>query len=267
MIDNLMILDDLNSLAIEAAARFSSLGSAAIQRSGHFTVALSGGATPRALYEILARDHQAFAWDKVQVFWGDERCVPPDHADSNFNLAEQTLLSKVNVLDQNVHRLRGEDSPSQAAFAYEYELRKVFGSQLEAEASGTTADPSAQSAKSMASGGISLFPAFDLILLGLGADGHTASLFPGTLGLRETRRWVIANHVEQLHTDRLTLTAPVINHAQNIIFLIAGSAKAAALQAVLSRSPLEPDRFPAQLVKPRAAVTWLVDRAAASLLA
>jgi 6-phosphogluconolactonase len=263
MTDNLMILDDLNALALEAAARFVSIGSAAIQHSGRFTVALSGGSTPRALYEVLARDHQDFAWDKVHVFWGDERCVPPDHADSNFGLAQQALLSKVKVLDQNVHRMRGEDDLPQAAFAYEYELRKVFGEQLETEIDSARPD---QSSRVITSGGISLFPALDLILLGLGADGHMASLFPGTTGLHETRRWVIANHVEQLHTDRITLTAPVINHAQNIIFLIAGLDKAAALKSVLQGEP-DPDRSPAQLVKPRTTgLAWLVDRAAASLL-
>jgi 6-phosphogluconolactonase len=268
MIDNLMILDDLNALALEAAARFISIGTAAIQHSGRFTLALSGGSTPRALYEILARDHQAFAWDKVHIFWGDERCVPPDHADSNFNLAQQTLLSKVKVLDQNVHRMHGEEEPTQAAFAYEYELRKVFGPQMELEAG--LATPEAvpdQPSRIVTSGGISLFPALDLILLGLGADGHTASLFPGTLGLHEARRWVIANHVEQLQTDRLTLTSRVINHAQDIIFLIAGADKASALQSVL-QGPVDLDRYPAQLVKPRTTgLTWLVDRAAASLLA
>lgn len=265
MTDNLMILDDLNALALEAAARFISIGTVAIQRTDRFTVALSGGSTPRALYEILARDHQDFAWNKVQVFWGDERCVPPDHVDSNFNLTQHTLLSKVKVLDQNVHRMHGEDEPTQSAFAYEYELRKVFGAQLEAEASFPSIDSEllSQPSKVITSGGISLFPAFDLILLGLGADGHTASLFPGTPGLHETRRWVIANRIEQLHTDRLTLTAPVINHAQNVIFLIAGSDKALALQSVLN-GRADPDRYPAQLVKARA--VWLVDRAAASAL-
>lgn len=268
MTNNLIVLDDLKALALEAAARFISIGSAALQRSGRFTVALSGGSTPRALYEVLARDHQDFAWDKVHVFWGDERCVPPDHADSNFNLAQQALLSKVKVLDQNVQRIHGENEPSQAAFAYEYELRKVFGAQMAAEAGlGTPeADLSDQPSRIVTSGGISLFPAFDLILLGMGADGHTASLFPGTSGLHETRRWVIANHVEQLHTDRITLTTRVINHAQNIIFLIAGLDKADALKSVLQGEPA-PDRYPAQLVKPRTTgLTWLVDRAAASLL-
>lgn len=266
--DNLLVFNDLNALALEAAARFTSIGAAAIQRSDRFTVALSGGSTPRAMYEVLARDYQDFAWDKVEFFWGDERCVPPEHVDSNFGSAQRSLLSKVKVLDQKVHRLRGEDDPHQAAFAYEYELRKVFSAQLEAEAGSAPTDTALpdHAAKIITSGGISLFPAFDLILLGMGADGHTASLFPGTAGLHEARRWVIANHVEQLHVDRLTLTLPVINHAQNVIFLIAGLDKAPALQSVLQGSP-EPDRYPAQLVKPRTSgVNWLIDRTAASLL-
>jgi 6-phosphogluconolactonase len=263
MIDNLIIFEDVTTLACEAAQRFSSIGSAAIQSSDRFTVALSGGSTPWALYGILARDYQSFAWDKVQFFWSDERCVPPDHADSNYGLAQAVLLSNVSVVDQNVHRMHGEENPQQAAFAYEYELRKVFGEQLtpDERQSGRGAT------QSVSSGGIDLFPRFDLILLGMGADGHTASLFPQTTAIHEQRRWVIANHVEQLHTDRITLTPPVINRAQQIIFLIAGSDKAAALRSVL-QGPRDLTQYPAQIVKPVSnGLTWLVDRAAASLLA
>ncbi len=263
MIDNLIVFEKVTALAPEAAQRFISIGSAAIQSSDRFTVALSGGSTPRALYEILAHDYQSFAWDKVQFFWGDERCVPPDHPDSNYGLAQAGLLSKVRVVDQNVHRIHGEENPQQAAFAYEYELRKVFGNQL------TPDEPpsSRGTTQALSSGGIDLFPCFDLILLGLGADGHTASLFPQTTAIHEQRRWVIANHVEQLHTDRVTLTPPVINHAQQIIFLIAGSDKAAALRSVL-QGPRDLNQYPAQIVKPVSnGLTWLVDRAAASLLA
>ncbi len=264
MIDNLIVLEDGTALASEAAQRFISIGSAAIQSSDRFTVALSGGSTPRELYEILARDHQDFAWDKVHFFWSDERCVPPDHHDSNYGLAQTALLSKVKVADQNVHRIHAEDDPQQAAFAYEYELRKVFGEQLKPDA---TPGTPAGGLPILSSGGMSLFPRFDLILLGMGADGHTASLFPQTTAIHEQRRWVIANHVEQLQADRITLTPPVINHAQQIIFLIAGSDKAAALRSVL-QGPPDLDRYPAQFVKPVTnGLTWLVDRAAASLLA
>ena len=259
MTNNLFVFDDPLALAREAAERFNSIGLAAIQRTGHFTVALSGGSTPQLLYEILARDYQDFAWDKVHFFWGDERCVPPDHADSNFGKTQQVLLSKIKVPDQNVHRMRGEDDPPQAAFAYEHELRKIFSEQFETETDNLPKTI-------ISSGGISLFPPFDLLLLGLGADGHTASLFPNTTALHETRRWVVANHVEQLHTDRITLTPSVINHAQSTIFLIAGADKAPALQSVLN-GPRDSDRYPAQLVKLRTTgPIWLVDRAAASLL-
>lgn len=268
MTGNLLIVADARALTREAAQRFISIGSAAIQRSDRFTVALSGGSTPRELYEVLARDHQDFAWDKVYFFWGDERCVPPDQPDSNFGLARRSLLSKVKALDQNVHRIHGEDDPRQAALAYEYELRSVFGEQLELEdrPAPVVTRPAARSVQVISSGGISLFPNFDLILLGMGADGHTASLFPFTAAIHEARRWVIAQHVEPLRADRITLTPPVINHAQQIIFLIAGIDKASALRSVLS-GPADPDRFPAQVVKPRPnGLIWLADRAAASLL-
>ncbi|HZY42412.1 MAG TPA: 6-phosphogluconolactonase [Anaerolineae bacterium] len=263
MLDNLIVFEDIVALVHAAAQRFISIGLAAIQSSDRFTVALSGGSTPHALYEILARDDQSFAWDKVHFFWGDERCVPPDHAESNFGLAHRVLLTKVNVLEQNVHRIHGEENPQQAAIGYEHELRKVFGEQLKPN------EPQSRSvaARAMSSGGIDLFPRFDLILLGLGADGHTASLFPQTSAIHEQRRWVIANHVEQLHTDRITLTPPVINRAQQIIFLIAGSDKAPALRSVL-QGQRDPNQYPAQIVKPVSnGLTWLVDRAAATFLA
>jgi 6-phosphogluconolactonase len=228
----IVVLPDPHALAREAADRFVALARSAIAAQGRFAVALSGGSTPRLLYEQLVT--QPIDWQRVHIFWGDERCVPPDHPDSNYGMAQRALLSHINIPAQNVHRLQGELNPAQAAQRYEDELRTFFGAA----------------------------PCFDLILLGLGSDAHTASLFPHTPALHEQQRWVAAQYVENLQADRLTLTLPIINHAANIIFLIAGHDKAAALQSVW-HGPRDPDRFPAQSIMPTIGrVTWLVDRAA-----
>jgi 6-phosphogluconolactonase len=184
------------------------------------------------LYEQLVT--QPIEWQRVHVFWGDERCVPPDHPASNYGLAQRTLLSHVEIPAQNVHRLPGELDPAEAARQYEDELRAFFGTR----------------------------PRFDLILLGMGSDAHTASLFPWTPALHEQQRWVVAQRVNHLQADRLTLTPPVLNHAASVIFLIAGSDKAAALRSVW-HDPHDPDHFPAQIVMPTTGrVIWLVDQAA-----
>jgi 6-phosphogluconolactonase len=232
MTPEIVVLPDPTALAHEAADRFVALTRSAIASYGRFTVALSGGSTPKLLYAQLVR--QPIEWRHVHVFWGDERCVPPDHPDSNYGLAQRTLLSHVDIPPQNVHRLPGELAPARAAQQYEDELRSSLGTP----------------------------PRFDLILLGMGADAHTASLFPGTLALHEQQRWVVANYVDKLQATRLTLTLPVINQASNVIFLITGSDKAAALRSVW-HGPYDPDRFPAQSVAlTTGRVSWLVDRAA-----
>lgn len=232
MTPEIVVLPDPAALAREAADRFVALARSAIAAHGRFTVALSGGSTPQLLYEQLIT--RSIAWASVHVFWGDERCVPPEHPDSNYGLAQRALLSHVDIPTQNVHRLHGELDPVQAAQHYTAELRAVFGTQ----------------------------PRFDLILLGLGTDAHTASLFPGTAAVHEQQRWVVANDVDKLQTKRLTLTPPIINDAANVIFLIAGSDKAAALQSVW-HGPRDPDRFPAQSVMPTSGrLIWLVDQAA-----
>jgi 6-phosphogluconolactonase len=230
----IVVLPDPAALAREATDRVVALARSAIATGGRFTVALSGGSTPKALYEQLVS--QPIAWKQVHIFWGDERCVPPDHPDSNYGMAQRALLSHIDIPAQNVHRLKGEIDPTQAAQQYETELRSVLGAQ----------------------------PRFDLILLGMGPEGHTASLFPGTPALHERQRWVMAQYVDKPQANRLTLTPPIINHAANVIFLIAGHDKAATLQAVW-HGPHEPDRFPAQIVAPTTGrVIWLVDRAAAT---
>jgi 6-phosphogluconolactonase len=228
----IVVLPDPAAVARAAADRFVALSRSAIAAQGRFAVALSGGSTPRLLYEQLVT--QPIEWPQVHVFWGDERCVPPDHPDSNYGLAQRALLSCVALPAQNVHRLKGELDPMEAAQEYAAELCAFFGTQ----------------------------PRFDLILLGLGRDAHTASLFPGTPALREQQRWVVAHCVDHLQADRLTLTPPVLNLAAHVIFLITGSDKAAALHSVWY-DPYDPDRLPAQIVMPTAGrVSWLVDQAA-----
>jgi 6-phosphogluconolactonase len=228
----IVVLPDPIALAREGADRFAALARWAITSHGSFTVALSGGSTPQLLYEQLVT--QPIKWQHVHVFWSDERCVPPDHPDSNFGMAQRALLCRIDIPAKNVHRLQGELDPVQSAQRYEAELHAVLGTQ----------------------------PRFDLILLGLGIDAHTASLFPETAVLHEQQHWVVAHYVDKLRAIRLTLTPPIINAAANVIFLIAGADKAVALQSVW-HGPRDPDRFPAQIVMPTTGhVIWLVDQAA-----
>ncbi|HOF88113.1 MAG TPA: 6-phosphogluconolactonase [Armatimonadota bacterium] len=201
---------------------------------GRFTLVLAGGGTPRALYAALPA---SLDWPRVHVFWGDERCVPPDSPESNFRMAAEALLSRVPLAVEHIHRMPGELAPPAAADAYDAELRRAF--------------PGAA------------WPRFDLLLLGLGEDGHVASLFPNTAALEETARWVAATYVPRLDAWRLTLTLPVITHAAEVVMLVAGRHKAAILRQVL----LEDGNLPAQRVAPVAgALRWLVDAEAAALL-
>jgi len=225
------------SLARAAAEHFVTLATAAIAARGQFVVALSGGSTPRTTYALLASDEFAARvdWPRVRVFWGDERCVPPDHPDSNYRMAREALLDKVPIPTENVHRMRGELPPDQAAAAYQAELEAVLGA-----------------------GG-----RFDLILLGMGADGHTASLFPGTAALREQARWVVAYYVDRLAAWRVTLTPVAINAAAHVTFVVSGAGKAERLREVVT-GPYQPDVLPAQIVRPTdGRLLWLVDVAAA----
>ena len=228
---------DAASLARAAAEHFITLATAAIAARGQFVVALSGGSTPRATYTLLARDEFAARvdWPRVHVFWGDERCVPPDHPESNYRMARETLLDKIPIPAENVHRIRGELPPDQAATAYQAELEAVLGA-----------------------GG-----RFDLILLGMGEDGHTASLFPGTAAIHEQTRWVVAHYVDKLSVWRVTLTPVVINAAAHVTFLVSGAGKAERLREVLD-GPHQPDVLPVQIVRPTdGRLLWLADAAAA----
>lgn len=223
---------------MDAARRFARAASDAIQARGVFLVALSGGSTPQRLYARLAASPfvSTIPWAEVQVLWGDERCVPPDHAASNYRMARETLLDHVPIPAANVHRIRGEDDPHAAARAYEQTLRRLLGT------------PGAR---------------IDLVLLGLGDDGHTASLFPGGPAMTDGEPWVVARRVPAEPPWRVTLTPLIINAAAEILFIVSGAGKAAIVRQVLE-GPRRPDELPAQLIAPAdGRVYWLLDAAAA----
>jgi 6-phosphogluconolactonase len=213
----------------------------AVAQRGRFTIALAGGSTPKNLYTLIAANASTLPWNQMFFFFGDERHVPPDDADSNYRMVKETLLSKAPIPPANVFRIPAENpDAATAAEAYEQTLRKFFA---------------------LAPGE---FPRFDLILLGIGPDGHTASLFPETAGLQEKSRLVVANWVEKLNTSRITLTLPVLNAARCVAFLVSGIDKAEALHEVLEgNAPAE--KYPSKLVRPsEGKLIWFVDRAAAS---
>jgi 6-phosphogluconolactonase len=244
------ILADAAEVAQAAAARVAEHAAAAAAARGQAAVALSGGSTPRALHARLADPAGPFRarvpWSRLHVFWGDERHVPPEHPDSNYRMARETLLERVPVPPGQVHRIPAEEADASAAAArYEAVLRERFGAwgRLDGDR-----------------------PRFDVVLLGLGPDGHTASLFPGTPAVREAGRLVAAPWVARLGTHRITLTPPALNAADLVLFVVTGADKAEALRAVLEGPP-DPDAWPAQVVDPGAGqAVWLVDRAAASRL-
>lgn len=240
-----VICRDLNEVSLRAAELFVQLADTAASSAGRFTVALSGGSTPRALYTLLASDRfrSRVPWSNVHLFWGDERCVPPDHSESNYRMAREALLDRSPIPPENIHRMPTEfEDPGDAAAEYERTLKAFFRVP------------------------VGELPRFDLILLGMGDDGHTASLFPGTAALAEQERWVTANYVEKLATHRLTLTVPVINHAANVVFLISGEAKASVLREVLEGG-YQPERFPSQFIRPEGdKLLFILDRAAAKEL-
>jgi 6-phosphogluconolactonase len=234
------VFDTPAELSKAAASKFISLTSRAIQQSGKFTVALSGGSTPRNLYSLLAST-PAIPWDRICFFWGDERHVPPDDPESNYRMAHEALLSKVPLCPENVFRIPAEEPDATVAAArYEQQVRDFF---------------------TLAPG---QFPRFDLMLLGIGPDGHTASLFPNSAALNENTRLVVANRVEKFNTDRITMTFPVLNHSACVMFLVSGKDKALALKEALGD---DPGSVPAARVCPLdGRLIWLVDREAASSL-
>jgi 6-phosphogluconolactonase len=240
-----LVFPDLAAAAAEGAERVATICARAVASRGACAVALSGGETPKPLYAALVSDphRRRVPWERLEVFWGDERCVPADDPRSNYRAARDLLLSKVPVPAERIHPMPGDTADHQAAAAaYEETLRALLPS---------TADG---------------WPRFDLVLLGLGDNAHTASLFPHTAVLRERERAVAAEFVEDAGMWRMTLTVPVLTRAAEIVFLAAGAAKAAAVHAVLE-GPADPDEVPAALIRPvDGRVTWLLDSPAASRL-
>jgi 6-phosphogluconolactonase len=229
-----------------AAELFTATAAAAADANGTARIAVSGGGTPKAMFALLAdKSAPYFArvpWEKLELFWVDERCVPPTDSDSNYRMTDEAMLSKVPLAAGQVHRMEGELDPQLAATRYEAELRKIFKLESAEE------------------------PAFDLVLLGMGDDGHTASLFPHTQALHEVSRLVVANHVPQKDTWRITLTKTVINRGREVAFLIEGAAKAQVLGEVLLGG-YDPEARPSQLIRPESgALTFLLDAAAAAKL-
>jgi 6-phosphogluconolactonase len=240
---NIAIYPDTDILSHEAAQYVVRIATESVKSHGRFTIALSGGTTPRKLYGLLGGEpyRSQIDWKLVHIFWSDERCVPPDSEESNYHLAHEVLLSKISIPAVQVHRMPA-DMPDRNAAAREYEdeMRRVFGTD-----------------------GI---PNFDLIQLGMGPEGHTASLFPHQAALHEQQRLVMPVSVPKPPPDRLTFTPPLLNAARNVLFLVTGSDKAEALHAVLE-GPHNPDEYPAQIVRPpNGEVTWMVDTAAAAKL-
>jgi len=241
----LRIHDDLDALARAAAEEITQSAETAIAAEGRFTIALSGGSTPRPIYRLLAEEpyRDRIRWERVHVFWGDERHVPPGDPESNFGMAHDELLSKVPLPADNIHRVRAEKADAErAAHEYEWTLRSAFN---------------------LDEGQV---PRFDLVLMGIGPDGHTASLFPGSDAVRERTRLVVAPWVSAQSSFRITMTLPVFNRAACALFVVSGDEKAEALRSVLE-GDLQPDRFPAQGVRPdEGRLLWFGDRAAARLL-
>ncbi|MBI5827252.1 MAG: 6-phosphogluconolactonase [Deltaproteobacteria bacterium] len=252
-----LIYEDIAGVSRAAAEIFLGLSVREAGRKGFFTAVLSGGRTPSVLYSMLAGDEFGgrVPWKAVHLFWGDERCVGRDDPMSNYKNASDLLISKVDILPGNVHRIRAELPPDGAALEYEREIRFFFGSMKKGGGLSGAAREGAVRGDAT--------PAFDLVFLGLGADGHTLSIFPSTGALLEKERMVVDNYVEGLGSSRITMTLPLINNASCVVFLVSGKDKAGALKEVLSGG----GGLPAQMVRPaKGELLWLVDREAASLL-
>ena len=239
-----VVLPDLDAVSHDAAQRFVAIAQAAVSATGRCTVALAGGSTPARLYRLLASEQyrHAVPWAELYIFFGDERCVPPDDPESNYRMARETLLDHVPVMPDQVFRMEGERDPLSAAMTYALRIADTF---------------------SLNAGAV---PRFDLILLGMGPDGHTASLFPHTAALRELDKLVTANHVTKFDSWRLTLTYPVLDAAAHVIFLVGGEEKAHAVAQVIE-GPFNPDEYPSQGVRVvNGTLTFLLDRATAGEL-
>ena len=243
--------DSLEALSRQAAEYVCRCACGKVEKSGRFSLALSGGTTPRRLYETLAREPFAenMPWDRCHFFWSDERFVPYDHQESNFGMAYRAMLAGVPVPEANIHRMPTDsDSAEEAALLYENHLRKFFSS---------------GSRRKVSSSGAGDFPRFDMILLGVGPDGHTASLFPGSAVLKESSRWVAAAEAPPNYPVgmRLTLTLPVLNSAACVMFLVAGESKMPVIESIFDRPELAEKEFPAARVRPdQGNLIWFVTR-------
>jgi 6-phosphogluconolactonase len=239
------ILPDVSVIAQKAAAIYVNAAQQAVRDHGVFRVAMAGGTTPKALHVALTAEpfRSQLPWDKMQLFFGDERHVPPDHSDSNYRMVNETFISKSPIKPEQVFRIKAElQDTEKAAFDYEQTLRTQFA---------------------LKSGQL---PRFDLMLLGMGNEGHTLSLFPGTTALRDNGRLVVRTWVGKLYTERITCTAPVANNSAAVLFMIAGADKAPALKAVLE-GPFEPEQLPSQFIRPsNGNLFFLVDSAAGGML-
>lgn len=221
------IFESPEDLGRAAATLFLKLYQKEAGRKGFFTAVLSGGSTPEVFFRVLAEEFRdKLPWDRVHFFWGDERCVPFDSPQSNFNAANEALLSKINIPAENIHRIKGELDPVEGAGEYEEEIRGFFE-------------------RSNGGGGI---PSFDLVFLGIGEDGHTLSLFPGSRAVNERERLVVENYVEKLKAWRITMTSMLVNNASNVVFMVSGGRKADVLKEVLNGQGQA--RYPAQMIRP-----------------
>lgn len=236
MIGEIHTFENAHTLAGGVAGRILETLSEAVTTSGTASLVLSGGKTPRDVYQLLGSQdcRDSVPWSLVHLFWGDERCVPPTMPESNYRMAKESLLKAIDIPERNIHRIRGEAPPQDAALAYEREIRSALGLRPDG------------------------WPHFTLVLLGLGTDGHTASLFPGTRALQERKRIVTEVYVESLNSSRITLTLPALNHAEEIVFLVSGKLKAPIFRKIRTSDTPE---YPAQLVQPISGrVHWYVDR-------
>jgi len=232
-----IIYSQKENLTEETAKYLANLISKSLLQKARCSFVLAGGSTPRGVYEKLASEpyRNKIDWGKVHLFWGDERCVPPDHPDSNYRMAKEALIDHIDIPQENVHRIPAEKEPAEAAREYEETIKRFFG-------------------------GASHLPVFDIILLGIGEDGHTASLFPGTEALEDKKRWVTDVYVKGLDTHRITLTLPVINNGKNVIFLVAGSFKAKIMKQIYYRTDTT---YPAARVNPaNGTLIYFIDKAA-----
>lgn len=242
MASEVKVFDLQEDLFFHSAEKIAALAQEAIQKNGRFSLALSGGQTPKGVYAVLASPDfkDKIDWKKVHVFWGDERPVVRTHPDSNFRMAKEALLDAAGIPQGNIHRIGSEEDPMLAAQQYEDELRDFFD---------------------IAEGD---FPSFDLILLGMGDDGHTASLFPESEALEIKDRLVVDNYVKKLNTHRITFTFPVINHARNVLFLVSGSSKSKMIKQVLENVNAG-ITLPSQMVNPvHGSLYWFLDKNAAA---